>query len=81
MQNRRGAQVRPAFILSTLILIMSLPVAAQDITRSEIPLSHSSDALDRAIHESAVKAEKMHRYRQPAMRRNGIDMWIIMSRE
>lgn len=38
-------------------------------------------ALFRATHEMAVKAEKMRLYLQPAMRRNGIDMWIIMSRE
>lgn len=33
------------------------------------------------MRESAVKAEKMRLHLQPAMRRSGIDMWIIMSRE
>jgi hypothetical protein len=41
----------------------------------------AESSLERARYEAAVKAEKMHRYLQPAMRRNGIDLWIIMSRE
>ena len=83
MQLLRRAQIPTAFILLTLILVVTLPVAAQDIApRGTVdPASHSGNALDRAMHESAVKAEKMRRYLQPAMRRNGIDMWIIMSRE
>ena len=37
----------------------------------------------RARHERewAVKAEKMERHLLPMMRKHGVDMWILMSRE
>lgn len=38
-------------------------------------------ALQRLMHEWDVKLEKMQLHLQPAMRRAGVDMWIIMSRE
>lgn len=38
-------------------------------------------ALQRLMHEWDVKQEKMLLHLQPAMRRAGVDMWIIMSRE
>lgn len=71
------------FILFALTLAVTLPVAAQMTATVDTVnrTSRSGSALDRAMHESAVKAEKMRLYLQPAMRRNGIDMWIIMSRE
>ena len=40
-----------------------------------------TEALNRLMHEFDVKHEKMMLHLQPAMRRAGIDMWIIMSRE
>jgi len=60
-----------------------LSVAAQDIEVENdfYPGSRSGSALFRAMHEASVKAEKMRLHLQPAMRREGIDMWIIMSRE
>lgn len=83
MQLLRCAQMPAEFMLLALTLVVMSPVVAQDTVpvRSVDPASRSGSALDRAMHESAVKAEKMHLYLQPAMRRNGIDMWIIMSRE
>jgi hypothetical protein len=83
MQFLRHAHIPTAFILLTLNLTVALPVVAQDTApRGTVdPASHSGNALDRAMRESAVKAEKMRLYLQPAMRRNGLDMWIIMSRE
>lgn len=51
------------------------------------PLTVSADdhwntpALARLMHEWDVKHEKMMLHLQPAMRRAGVDMWIIMSRE
>jgi len=43
--------------------------------------SWNTEALRRLMHEWRVKLEKMQRYLQPAMRRAGVDMWVIMSRE
>ena len=44
-------------------------------------VSGSGNALERATREAEVKAEKMRIHLQRSMRKNGIDMWIIMSRE
>ena len=41
----------------------------------------NSKALQRLMHEWDVKREKMELHLQASMRRTGIDMWIIMSRE
>ena len=41
----------------------------------------NSKALQRLMHEWDVKLEKMELHLQASMRRTGIDMWIIMSRE
>lgn len=41
----------------------------------------NTPALKRLMHEWDVKHEKMMLHLQPAMRRAGVDMWIIMSRE
>ena len=75
-------------LMSGIILLaiaMATPYSALSqenaTTSSVVSAAHRSSALDRAMHEAAVKAEKMHLYLQTAMRRNGIDMWIIMSRE
>ena len=38
-------------------------------------------ALERTLREWEVKKEKMELHLRPAMRRHGIDMWILMSRE
>jgi len=38
-------------------------------------------ALQRLMHEWDVKLEKMELHLQNSMRRSGVDMWIIMSRE
>ena len=38
-------------------------------------------ALQRLMHEWDVKLEKMELHLQNSMRRAGVDMWIIMSRE
>lgn len=36
---------------------------------------------ERDLHEWQVKAEKMRSHLLPAMRANGVDLWVIMSRE
>jgi hypothetical protein len=38
-------------------------------------------ALEQELHEWAVKKEKMNLHLQEAMRRQSIDMWVILSRE
>ena len=38
----------------------------------------NTPALQRLMHEWDVKLEKMELHLQPAMRRAGVDMWIIM---
>jgi hypothetical protein len=83
MKLRSRAAVILRIALLTLTMALTFPVQSQDntVTGPDSSASRSSSALDRALHEAAVKAEKMRLYLQPAMRRNGIDMWIIMSRE
>ena len=41
----------------------------------------NTKALQRLMHEWNVKLEKMELHLQNSMRRSGVDMWIIMSRE
>ena len=41
----------------------------------------NSKALQRLMHQWDVKLEKMELHLQKSMRRAGVDMWIIMSRE
>ena len=36
---------------------------------------------ERTEREWTIKAEKMHRHLLPLMRRHGVDLWIILSRE
>ncbi len=40
-----------------------------------------ASALERELHERAVKKEKMDLHLQESMRRQSIDMWVILSRE
>ena len=83
MQRQRRAPVTLGLTFLTLAITLAFAAWSQENARigANPSASHSESALDRALHEAAVKAEKMHLYLQPAMRRNGIDMWIIMSRE
>ena len=83
MQLLMRARIPAEYVLLALTLAVTLPVAAQvtATVHTVYPASRSGSALVRAMRESAVKAEKMRLYLQPAMQRNGIDMWIIMSRE
>ena len=70
-----------AALTITVCTISPTPAEESAILTLTGPASQARSALDRARHEAAVKAEKMRLHLQPAMRRNGIDMWIIMSRE
>lgn len=56
-------------------------VGAQDEAPPLAMNQHSGSALQRERHEWAVKKEKMDLYLRDAMRRQSIDMWIILSRE
>jgi hypothetical protein len=70
-------------VVSLVIGCLGQPGAAAE--QSEPPLltsnQHSGSSLERELHEWAVKKEKMDLYLRDAMRRHGIDMWIILSRE
>jgi hypothetical protein len=74
-------------VVTTTLLTFTLAASSSVVAQDAKPANgvdfanRGNSALERALHEAAVKAEKMHLYLQPAMRRNGIDMWIIMSRE
>ena len=59
----------------SLLACLLLATAAQAADDWNTP------ALKRLMHEYDVKHEKMILHLQPAMRRAGVDMWIIMSRE
>ena len=59
----------------SLLACLLLATAAQAADDWNTP------ALKRLMHEYDVKHEKMMLHLQPAMRRAGVDMWIIMSRE
>jgi hypothetical protein len=61
---------------------IELPAELQQVgNRSRAGSAWSTPALERLMIEWEVKLEKMLLHLQPAMRRAGIDMWIIMSRE
>ena len=64
--------MRRTTLLATLILLPLTGIAAGD---------WNTPALQRLMHEWEVKQEKMLLHLQPAMRRAGVDMWVIMSRE
>ncbi|WP_415059478.1 M24 family metallopeptidase [Congregibacter sp.] len=55
------------------LLLTVIPVFADD--------DWNTQALQRLMHEWEVKHEKMMLHLQPSMRRAGVDMWVIMSRE
>lgn len=71
--------------MAVLACIMSLgqPGTADAQTADSLPSSnqHSGSALERELHEWAVKKEKMDLYLRDAMRSQSVDMWIILSRE
>lgn len=60
------------FHLSALILVSIFAASG---------IAYSQMSQARAEHEWEVKLNKMKRHLRPAMRKHGIDLWIIMSRE
>lgn len=76
MHRRRYGKPVAAF---ALLISLILPAARADL--AEVDVAKLETALERARHEMAVKQDKMARYLLPAMRRNDVDMWIILSRE
>ncbi|HEX5765571.1 MAG TPA: hypothetical protein VFY27_08380, partial [Woeseiaceae bacterium] len=62
-------------------LVQPVLAAEQSEVPQLSPSQHSGSALARELHEWAVKKEKMDLYLRDAMRRQSIDMWIILSRE
>lgn len=64
---------------TTMMLLSSLTAAHADVADVDVTMLDS--ALERARHEMAVKQDKMAQHLLPAMRRNDVDMWIILSRE
>ncbi len=69
-------QRSPAVFLALSLLMLVVAVAP-----AQAQSSWNTRALERLMHEWEVKLEKMELHLQPAMRRAGVDMWIIMSRE
>ena len=59
-----------------IILFCFINAFAQDLDDQ-----WNTKALQRLMHEWNVKLEKMELHLQNSMRRSGVDMWIIMSRE
>jgi hypothetical protein len=80
---RRNLRRSPYFVAWMLAAWLSQPdmVAAQDAAPAPAANQHRGSALERELHEWAVKKEKMDLYLRDAMRRHSIDMWIILSRE
>ena len=66
---------------STLALLSSVLLTSARADLADVDVTTLETALERARHEMAVKQDKMARYLLPAMRRNDIGMWIILSRE
>ena len=62
--------------LCLILFLFFSPTLGQNIVTQ-----WNSKALQRLMHEWDVKLEKMELHLQASMRRTGIDMWIIMSRE
>jgi hypothetical protein len=66
------------FSLFAFGLLLSIAVPAYGQSSA---VSDSGNSLLRVTREAEVKSEKMNLHLQRSMRKNGIDMWIIMSRE
>jgi hypothetical protein len=66
---------------ATLALLTSLMLTTARADLAGVDVTTLETALERARHEMAVKQDKLSRYLLPAMRRNDIEMWIILSRE
>jgi len=64
-----------------MLLLILLAVAAAPAPASAQVATEQRTPLERLLHEWEAKLEKMETRLQPAMRDNGIDMWIIFSRE
>jgi hypothetical protein len=79
----RSLRRTPLIAVWILSACLAQPVTAAE--QSETPVltsnQHRGSALERERHEWAVKKEKMDLYLRDAMRRQSIDMWIILSRE
>ncbi|HET9264602.1 MAG TPA: M24 family metallopeptidase [Vicinamibacterales bacterium] len=76
--------VAPAVLLAALVAsfstIRTRPPGSQPTTSVADPLSPAA-VRARVEREWTVKADKMRRYLLPLMRRHGVDLWIVMSRE
>lgn len=72
--------MRVRTVLVVLLVLTLLPMAA-GAQEPGARQRWNTPALQRLMHEWEVKLEKMQLHLQPAMRRAGVDMWIIMSRE
>ena len=84
MTKRRRLWV--AVTLATAVAFSEPGATASAQTRPPVvaPLStgqQAGSALERTLREWEVKKEKMELHLRPAMRRHGIGMWILMSRE
>jgi hypothetical protein len=81
--RRMAGSLAAAAILAHLSFVSS-PAVAQVPAQETQPgtfRTQQGSSLERELREWAVKKEKMERYLRTAMRRQGIDMWIILSRE
>ena len=62
-------------------MLSSTRLTAARADLADVDVTTLDSALERARHEMAVKVDKMKRHLLPAMRRNDVDLWIILSRE
>lgn len=79
----RGRALWPLALAAALVAVAIATTGASAQSRASVQLSGITDRtpLQRLLHEWSVKLDKMQSQLQPAMRANGIDMWIIFSRE
>lgn len=69
-----------AAVVASFSTIRTRPPGSQPTTSVADPLSPAA-VRARVEREWTVKADKMRRYLLPLMRRHGVDLWIVMSRE
>jgi hypothetical protein len=76
--------VAPAVLLAAVVVssstIRTQPPSGKPTTSVADPLSPAA-VRARVEREWTVKADKMRRHLLPLMRKHGIDLWVIMSRE
>ena len=79
--------MRPRLLLPLLLLAAACSTAPASTVRGDAQAAPAADPLSpaavraRVEREWTVKADKMRQHLLPLMRKHGVDLWVVMSRE